>query len=158
MSKKQVIAIAILQFCAWSIPANAQEYDIASNPQCQAIVSKHQNKLMANRALSVRARASDTSRYSDDFPTDRPIRVQFILDGAATDSVMNSPQMQKAISKDIIQKCESVGTVSFGVNQSGWHTTFGLFDRNRIEEFKCYEFTNGERPGRMPYGYMNCGV
>lgn len=156
MLKLQALGVALIQaLCSISLPVYAQENQVNLDSQCLTVVQTAQSKLQNGRNLSVRMRTIDQSEHRDDFPTNRPIAVQLIMDGTTTASVMRSSQLMKSISTNIIQNCQSVSVVIFGVNRSGWHTTFGLFDQGRIEEFQCFEFVRGKE---MPYGYQNCDV
>jgi hypothetical protein len=156
MLKLQTIGIAAMQ-ALWLIapPSLAQENQVELDSQCLSIVQKAQSRLQEGRNLSVQIRTVDQSEYQEDSPENRPILVRLVMDGTAAASVMNSSQLMKSISTEVIQHCESVSVVVFGVNCSGWHTTFGLFDQGRVKEFQCFEYVRGKK---MPYGYQNCDV
>jgi hypothetical protein len=61
------------------------------------------------------------------------------LSGSAAPDVMNSPQLQTSIATNIIQSCETIGIVQFGVYQSSWVDTFGLMSDGSVERFQCQE-------------------
>jgi hypothetical protein len=60
------------------------------------------------------------------------------------------------ISKNLINACETLGSVRFGTSAaSGWHEVFGVVD-GVVSQFSCADFSSS-RP-RMQWGEMNCGV
>ncbi len=106
------------------------------------------------RNISVREENFDLSEYAD-YPTDRPDEYALIMDGPATESILNSNQFMKTLATEIISTCDSVGAVVFALDNSGWGVTLGLFPDGSIDFFECI-FPEQGSSDILPWGYKYC--
>ena len=88
--------------------------------------------------------------------SDRPYNVALVLGGSGLSTVMTSPQFMLNISSNLINACETLGSVTFYTSEaSGWHEVFGVVD-GVVSQFSCADFSSS-RP-RMQWGEMNCNM
>lgn len=121
-----------------------------SNGNCQASIAAAQARLDAVGNLEVTVRSGDI--FYSDYPEGRPQEYFFVMTGSAVESVMRSKVMLTDISNTIIQACDTVGLVNFGLAHSGWHIPFGVFPDGQVKAFDCAE-DYGMEPGRGSSGY-----
>ena len=62
-----------------------------------------------------------------------------------------------SISRSIIESCNTVSKVTFGVANTGWGTSIGYFPNGRVAAFKCAEDL-GIFPGRNARENLSWGV
>lgn len=84
----------------------------------------------------------------------RPNEIGLILGGLGQSSVLSSAQLMENISDHLIQNCESVSSVRFGSNNSGWHHVFGLIN-DRVQSFDCIDAGPGNQ---LRWGQYFCGL
>jgi hypothetical protein len=122
--------------------------------ECKSVILSAQKKLQSGRRLRVSSQISnfrDNTQSYPDHPTNRPQDYLFAMEGSAATSIMKSTQLMNAISTKIIQSCSSVGSVTFGISNSGAFRSTGIFPDGQIKIFKCAE-EFGIYPGRANTG------
>ena len=155
MKEKLILSLCVLQsLFHWAAPATAQESLLQLDSQCRGAIQSAQERLEQNRSLTTNIHVVNMVDSRAEYPEGQPLSIGFTLRGSAAPSVMQSPQMLKAISTEIITNCQPVSTVTFSVFPTDWSTAYGWFADGRIEEFKC--LAPEHSGGRTPYGYQSC--
>ena len=72
-------------------------------------------------------------------PEGRPHQHAFGMSGSAVETVLSSPVLLDTLTTQIINNCNSVSSVSFGLWQSGFVVVYGLMPNGEVEFFKCPE-------------------
>lgn len=125
---------------------------------CEATINAAKERLERGRNITVKISVRDNSRAYPDHPNGRSEEVLLGLAGSIirsdADSVMSSPVFQKAIATEIIRSCNSIGSVTFNKDRTGWTSTIGLMSDGTIQPFKCYEYDQGR--SRLSWGLQNC--
>ncbi|MFS0518508.1 hypothetical protein ACEYW6_27965 [Nostoc sp. UIC 10607] len=130
-----LIALDILLF----LTPTVQAQKVAVKEDCTATINAAQSRIAEGRNVEVSIRSQDISESYPDHPESRPYNYLFLMEGAATDSIMNSPQFMKLIANNVINNCGSVSSVTFALNQSGWNYSIGLLSNGKIDFFDCIE-------------------
>jgi hypothetical protein len=127
-----------------------------SNVECKKAVANAKTRLqkIPNVLVEQVWTRNNKENYSD-FPQGRPIEYIFYLTGPirkgrtvenGIKKVENSKQFIKNISQDIISKCNSVSSVSFGnVLSPGCGRIFGLMPDGTVNEFQDVEVSSGRQ-------------
>jgi hypothetical protein len=137
-----------------TLPTTVKAQD--SNVECKKAVANAKNRLqkVPNVLVEQVWTRNNKENYSD-FPQGRPIEYIFYLTGSKHNGRMievgikkveNSPQFLKFISQDIINKCNSVSSVSFGnVLSPGCGRIFGLMPDGTVNEFQDVDVSSGRQ-------------
>ncbi len=153
-----IIATSFLVFFPLVLPLEAKSQETGKS--CEAAINAAKERIERGRNITVKISVRDNSKAYSDHPSSRPDDVGLVLVGSITgsdaDSVMSSPVFQKAIATEIIRSCNSISSVTFNKNLTGWSSTIGLMSDGTIQPFKCYEFDQGRRD--LPWGFQNCDV
>lgn len=107
------------------------------SPGCKAALSKSKNRI--ERA---KTKVTHISRYKHQYtngPERKNFTYTFTMSGPGTHNIISSRKILTAISKEIILSCQTVGSVSFGVDRTDEGYTYGLMNNGAIKEFKCIE-------------------
>lgn len=130
-------------------PALAQN----SNAQCASAVRSAKKQMERIGNITVKVKRSNRPQEYRDYPRNRPYSYDFLLNGTAADSVMQSTKLLTAISTDIIKNCPSVSIVDVGQDRTDYFFLFGLVGENKVEAFECIS------PGdtrKLRWGYFSC--
>jgi hypothetical protein len=121
-------------------------------PECTAALQTAKNKITKGRKVKViKIMKYDISQEYKDYPVNRSFSYAFVLEGAATESVMASGKLLTSISKSIISNCNSVSMVEFNQYRTDYTVTFGLMNTNKVEAFDCIDPSTN-----LTWGYMVC--
>ena len=113
---------------------------------CDRAIDSARQRLSGVKHVTVTTvKTFDLAQGYSDFPPNRSIGYQFVIDGQGVETVMTSSVFLTNISQQIVRKCGSVASVTFGVNQTDWGRMFGLVD-NTIQPFSCIEAGIGQTP------------
>jgi hypothetical protein len=168
-----VITAGSLGLSAFILPPQARSQETTQS--CEIALSNAKNRIEQGRDITVEINIKDSSEEYPDHPDGRPRIIFLFLDfpgsdrygndggGSADDavSVMESPVFQRAIASEIIKSCNSVGAVTFFLNQQpAWATTVGLMRDGNIQNFKC--LFPDELPDNsnlpLPWGQELCSI
>jgi hypothetical protein len=150
-----LLALIGIESLSFSIPLAA--YAQTDNQDCSTTVVAVRNELKKGRDLEVvLVQSRDMSEYSEEYPTGRPLNYQFRIEGSAADDVMYSPQFLQALSTQVINNCASAGSVTFGVNRTGWGEQYGYMGEGRVEAFRCVQPDRSQSNRRLAWGYHFC--
>jgi hypothetical protein len=116
-----VITAGSLGLSAIILPPQARSKE--TGQPCEITLSNAKNRIEQGRDITVIIDIKDSSEEYPDHPDGRPTIIWFEVEGIAAESVMESPVFQRAIASEIINSCNSVGAVSFGVSHTGWINT-----------------------------------
>jgi hypothetical protein len=111
---------------------------ILANSSCEKAIDSSEIEL-GSAAFSVNIVSLEGRRQI--FTTNRPLSVTFLLQNASSpfysrsSNVLNSPKFKLAIAKRIIDNCENVGLVQFGMVQTGTIFNYGIIN-GRVREFE----------------------
>ncbi|MBD2146190.1 hypothetical protein [Sphaerospermopsis sp. FACHB-1194] len=97
---------------------------------------QHQRDLLLSIELK---KATDTYGIS---PQNRPYYYLISMSGSSVDSIFNSPQLIRTISRRIIKKCPSISAIAFGRSNSGELYTIGILPSKEVDFFQCVEDIN----------------
>lgn len=122
--------IALNIFLSPTMTVRAQE---VRKQDCTAAIANAQKRIETGRSVEVIVRSSEISQEYPDHPADRLYQYKLLLQGNASESIMNSPQFMKLIAEPIINNCNTVGLVTFAVYQSGWNLSIGLMPEGKID-------------------------
>jgi hypothetical protein len=138
-------------------PVTAQETQPTQTVQdCATTLIEVRDSLEQGRDVSVlEIRRSDVSTNYADYPAGRPISYRFKLSGSAAADIMNSSRLMTTLSQEIIESCDTVSKVTFGVDQTDWESTYGLLGQGRVEGFRCVEAGRGQSSS-LAWGYKFC--
>lgn len=120
-----------------ALPLQAQS--VSKRSDCTATVASVQKYITNGRNVEVTVDISDISSEYSDYPDNRPYKYLFVLQGKASDSILNSPKFMKIIATKIISNCESVSLVQFIEYRTDVFMSIGLMPRGNIEYFECLE-------------------
>jgi len=110
-----------------------------SKQHCQAalmVKQRFETKYKVTVTYLVR---SDISNVSVDAPKGRTNLYVFAMEGSAVASLLRSSQVLTAAAREVIQGCDQIGLVSFGLDQTDDVGSYGLFPDGRIRPFRCVE-------------------
>ncbi len=144
-----------------STTANSSQPSIkqGSESDCDEALNQLKRGLTEGRQLSVPYQVEQEA--FGDYPEGRPIIYTVAMQGPATASVFNSPQLLLNLSKSFIEKCDSAAAVKIGRYQTGQHAIFGLVE-GQVTLFGCAENLGFELGARgeqaIPWGYDFCGL
>lgn len=155
MYKFIAIGLIALDTLLFSLPS-VKAQNLAKVEDCTATITAAQNNLKNGRNLELAIRREDISNDYPDHPENRNYNYLFLMEGAATDSIMNSPQLMKKIAKKIIDNCGSVGSVTFALNYSGWKYSIGLLPNGTIDFFECLEPDDNDN--KINWGQEYCSL
>jgi hypothetical protein len=99
----------------------------------------------------------NVSQQYPDHPINRPQRYSYAMKGAAVPAVMASPKLMENIAQNIIGSCETVGSVTFSLAQSGWGISVGLSTDGSVKVFKCLDYDRNEQKNLL-WGEEYCSV
>ena len=148
-----VITAGFLGLSAFILPSQARSQETTQS--CEIALSNAKNRIEQERDITVEIDIKDSSEEYPDPPDGRPTIIWFEVEGNAAESVMESPVFQRAIASEIINSCNSVGAVSFGVSHTGWINTIGLMRDGTIQKFECVDH-DPERSSPYPWGQDPC--
>ena len=102
------------------------------------LIASVQNRIISGRQVTIELSEINNHGYFN-YPQNRPNGYSFGMTGNATNSIMNSPVFSKSLATQIINNCNSISSVSFGLWQSGWVEVYGLMPNREIKMFECPE-------------------
>jgi hypothetical protein len=113
-----------------------------------------ESQIERGRNITVRLIQTDLSTFKRYvYPAGLPIRYIYQMRGPDSVYILNSPEFSSIISKNIINACVQVGSVSFSIEQTPGQRTYGLVD-NTVKSFRCVEATTAAFP--LPWGDEAC--
>ena len=125
-----------------ALPVRAQGMVVATE-ECVGAISSVESQLKSDRDLTIEfSQINDRNAYGTP-PEGRPHQYAFGMSGSAVEGVMSSPVLLNTLTTQIIDNCDSISSVSFGLWQSGLVSVYGLLPSGEVEPFKCpedYEF------------------
>ena len=124
------------------LPVRAQGM-IVETEECVNAISSVESQLQSDRQLSIEFSDMNDRNASGTPPEGRPHQYAFGMGGSAVEAVMYSPVLLNTLATQIIDNCNSISSVSFGLWQSGLVSVYGLLPNGEVEPFKCpedYEF------------------
>ncbi|MEO0768395.1 MAG: hypothetical protein AAFY72_03025 [Cyanobacteria bacterium J06649_4] len=126
----------------------------ATIPNCTAAVNQMQTSLIEGRQLSI---PNQFTRVSSDvyvdYPAGRSVLYTLFISGAASSSIMNSPQLLISVTESFLSECDTAGAVSIvDLDSIAGVETIGLVD-GQPTFFEC---TEGIQATRIPWGYHDC--
>ncbi len=141
----------------WSNLADSQirtTQSQSSTSECDAAFNQMLTSLTEGRQLSIASQFSrETSENYSDYPEGRSLLHTVAIQGSASDSVMNSPQLLLNISESFLNGCSTAGAITVvNLNSVAGVETVGLVD-GRPTFFEC---TQGIVTTRIPWGYHDC--
>jgi hypothetical protein len=151
-----VLCLKIFGLSDISVAAQEEVSSPSTTLDCSTTVLDVRDELEQGRDLRVVAiQVIDKSNIYPDHPRGRSLGYQFDMLGDAVDDVMNSNQLLTKLSTEIINACDTVGTVTFGLRYSDWGQTYGFMGNGKVEEFRCAEVA-GRSGTRWAWGYEVC--
>lgn len=130
---------------------------ILANSSCEKAIDSSEIEL-GSAAFSVNIASLEDKR--EGFPTDRPLSVTFLMQNKSSpfysrsSDILNSPKFKLAIAKRIIENCNNVSLVQFGMVYTGTVFDYGLIN-GRVQEFEC--ITAAPRSNIIPqWGEYKC--
>lgn len=130
-----LIVLDILLFS--SLPLTAQSID-AETEKCENAIASVESQLQAGRQLTIELSEIRNVTYSD-YPEGRANQYTLAMDGNAVESVLNSSVLMNTLATGIIDRCNSVSLVSFGLYGSGYIVKYGLMNNGEVKIFQCPE-------------------
>lgn len=118
------------------LPLTAQSID-AESTECKNAIASVESQLETDNPLEVKFRQMEKLEYYPDHPEGRPNGYGIGMSGNGAFSVMSSPVLLSSLSTKIVDSCNSISMVEFGVYQTGNVRTFGLMSNGEVEEFQC---------------------
>jgi hypothetical protein len=157
MRKSIILGLLAFHSLLLLAPVTAQETPPVQTVQdCATTLVEVRDTLEQGRDVSVQEiHRSDVSNSYADYPAGRPISYRFKLSGSAAADIMNSSRLMTTLSQEIIESCDTVSEVTFGIDHSDWVSTYGLLGQGRVEEFRCVEVGRGHRFS-LAWGYQFC--
>lgn len=136
MNKSINITLIILKLLLISaLPLKAQSFNKTND--CHIAVDSIKNKLEnAYQLRVVNIEMGNIISYSD-YPTGRPNQYSFAMEGTAVESVLNSPVLLNYLAYQIMNYCNSVSLVSFGLVSTDYILNFGLMPNGKVAKFQC---------------------
>jgi hypothetical protein len=117
-----------IQHIAQTNPSNA----------CSEAVRAGRNRIESIKNIqSVNVKQYDIDLSYPDHPIGRSQRYIYSMKGTAVDSVMGSPKLMSSIAESIIKNCDTIGSITFALANSGWGISVGILSDGRIGVFKC---------------------
>ena len=118
----------------------AQAGQAQSDTDCAAAISAVEQRIESFGRVQVAYKDyRDISSQYTDAPAGRPYEYIYGLEGARASDVLNSPVTAADMAGNIFENCSSVGTVSFGIHQTGIAYTLGWSANGEWIEFQCQE-------------------
>jgi hypothetical protein len=144
------ISIACSSTLFLSLPSIAQT---SPSNACSEALQAGKNRIKSIKNIqSVNIKQYDIALRYPDHPIGRSQRYIYSMKGPAVDSVMGSPKFMTSIAESIIKKCDTVGSVTFGLANSGWGISAGMLSNGRIAVFKCLEHSLQENSRKLAWG------
>ena len=123
-------------------PVRAQGM-VVETPECVDAISSVESQLKSDRNLTIESSQINDRNAFGTPPEGRPHQYAFGMGGSAVEGVMSSPVFLNSLATQVINNCNSISSVSFGLWQSGLVSVYGLLPSGEVEPFKCpedYEF------------------
>lgn len=162
MTSLIVLNAAAFSFIPFAVKAQNGHGGFRRTSTCATAVATAKRTIENGRQVRVEARRYDINQYSNyaSYPSNRPNGYLLLLNGPATDSIMNSPVFMEAVATDILETCDSASAVRIAPGYgTGWHAIYGLIDGD-VQPFECIEDLYGDDfdtyPARTPWGYQYC--
>ncbi|MFB6275306.1 MAG: hypothetical protein ABEI32_04030 [Halothece sp.] len=115
--------------------ANALE---SVSDSCQNAIAASVEQLKTGRQLNrIQTQPVDLTKTYDDYPQGQPLGVSFIIEGQEANQAMGAAELQHQISRQVINSCNRVSFVEFGVYRTDWSSSYGLFADGQIKPFDC---------------------
>jgi hypothetical protein len=125
--------------------------------QCRADIAALIAEVETGRRARVTFwRVNDISDTYAGAPAPAPFSLWIRVDGAAADSVMNSPQFMTRLSSDLIETCGPMSLVVFNRDHTGWTEEFAQVDGDVVSLVCVGEDYNWVDP--VPWGQRICGL
>jgi hypothetical protein len=150
--KKLALSLAVLSLLSVTtvpLPAHSSE-----SAQCRSTLAAVKRRLQKGRDVTISTRLGQIGR--DDNPTGRPMTYVFTFKGPAAQSIVRSEKLQATLSKQIIQDCSEIATVTFvmwGTGSDGF--TFGLMSDGTVQRFECL-VPDRRNPPNPSWGQQIC--
>jgi hypothetical protein len=129
---------------------------LANNRDCIASLVNAQSTIQSGRDAFTSLRLYDIADIYQNSPQSRPYGYSLIINGSATDYILQSKQFMKAIASNIINNCPSIGLVEFEQANSSYGVPIGYFDDGSIRIFKCAD--ENLKTHRIEWGDNMCGL
>jgi hypothetical protein len=141
------------------IPVKAQSSDIG----CRQAVANAKTRLQKSSNSTSVISITETEHHYSDSPAKRTRLIRFYFDyfkdprppvKVGIENILNSPQLMKNISQDIINKCSSIGIVSFSSTfQAGCPVDIGLMSNSRVQIFESLDPSEVNREPKWGENY-----
>jgi hypothetical protein len=152
---KSTIAVGLISLNILLIQQlTTQAQSVKQNSKCAATLQSVKHKITKGRRVKVVEISKDNiSKWYYSYPNNRPLSYFFILQGAATDSILASDKFMTSITREVITNCQKVSNVSFGKYRTDYIMHYGLMPGNKIQEFKCIPPGTNQK---LNWGYAIC--
>ncbi|WP_019504869.1 hypothetical protein [Pleurocapsa sp. PCC 7319] len=145
MNKSFVVTSLMLGiFSCNTPPPQAQNINL-DNKICEDAIASVEGQLKADHQLTIEISETINHSYPDG-PEGRPNQYRLGIRGNAANSVMESDVLLNSLATQIINNCNSISLVSFGVYQTDYILDYGLISKGKVEKFQCPEDFDG-----LPY-------
>lgn len=131
------------------------ESQLTSSPDlsCKAAIQSTKRQLEQLQSSQIWMNQVDVVTLNQSPPSDRPDAYVLTLSEQSASDLMNSPQLMRSISANLIENCPTISLVAFGKAETDWSIHFGLMGNTQIEQFQC---VNEPTQNRLPWGYQRC--
>lgn len=143
----------------FSIAANmllfAQPGSAQSEAACAAAINAVEQRIESLGRVQVAYKDyRDISSQYTDAPAGRPYEYIYGMEGDRALDVLNSPVTAANMAGNIFENCGSVGTVSFGIHQTGIAYTVGWSADGEWISFQCQ--ADDDYTGLLTWGQKYC--
>ena len=119
-----------------ALPLQAQSIDTEST-ECRNAIASVESQLETDNPLEIKFSEMEKLEYYPDHPEGRPNGYGMGMQGDGALSVIGSPVLLSSLSTKIVNSCNSISLLEFGVYQTGNVRTFGLMSDGEVREFQC---------------------
>jgi len=129
---------------------------LANDRNCIDSLINAQSIIQSGRDAHVSLRMYNIANVYQNSPQSRPHGYSLVIDGSATDYILQSNQFMKAIASNIFKNCPSIGLVEFDQANSSYGVPIGYFDDGSIRIFKCID--EDLITHKLEWGENMCGL
>jgi hypothetical protein len=124
------------------------------NDKCFAAIKLANKQIEEDKEINLRSYVHATSFRRPNYLENKPLEYIFSIQGISAKDIIRSTSLLSSISSILINSCPSISVVNFGVHNTDWVVTYGLFENGAVKQFQCTEIRKlGQE---VAWGYKEC--
>ena len=139
MNRFLAVGLIVSNFTLLNVSFVKAQGMVVETEECVNTIASIENQLVTDRQLTLEMSEINDRNAPGKPPEGRPHQYAFGMSGSAVETILSSPVLLDTLATQIIDNCDSISSVSFGLWQSGLVGVFGLMPNGEVELFRCPE-------------------